>query len=86
MAAMAQLGGHQQAAAMPVENVFDNRQAKPGSAARPALLHADAVETFREAWNMFFGNAASLVDHRQGNEPGLGFRLQSLRFCRAPNI
>ena len=56
------LEAYQQASAVAVENVLHDGKAKAGPPARPAFLHADAVEALGEARNVFCGDAAALVD------------------------
>jgi len=68
---VAELGSYQQAAPVAVENMFHNRKPQARSPARPAFLHADPVEAFRQAWDMFFRDPAPLVDDGQGNKTGL---------------
>ena len=46
-----------QPAAMAVEDVLDDGEAKAGAAARAAFLHVDAVEPLGQPRNMFFGDA-----------------------------
>ena len=56
---------------MAVHDVLDDGQAKPGAAARPALLHVDAVETFGEARNVFGSDAGAMVAHGHFGEAAI---------------
>src|SRR4051794_9560439 len=49
---------------MAVQNVLDQRQAKPGSTLRPALADIDSVEALGQPRQMFGGDARAVVAHR----------------------
>ena len=70
-------------AAMAVHDMLDDGEAEPRAAARPALLHVDAVEAFGEARNMFVGDAGPMVAHRSARRscPACGTRCR--RACRS---
>ena len=58
------------------ENVFHQRQAKPGAALHPALTDIDAIKPFGQAWQMFRRNTGAKISHRDAN---FGSAIRGLR-------
>ena len=60
-----------QLAAMPVDDMFDDRQPQPGAANLPGSCLVNAIETFGQAVNVFFGDWFATVANSDTNMPAL---------------
>src|SRR5262245_12521382 len=63
--ALAEFRADDQLAAMPVENVFDDGEAKPGAALLPTGGDADPIEALGQPRQMLRRDAGAVVGHRQ---------------------
>ena len=56
---------------MPVDDMFDDRQPQPGAANLPGSCLVNAIETFGQAVNVFFGDWFAAVANSDTNMPVL---------------
>src|SRR6266567_2884411 len=52
-----------QSSIMTCQYVLDDRKAKARAFLGPAVFDIDAVETLRDAWNVFLGNTGAVVSY-----------------------
>src|SRR5436309_10686298 len=69
-------------AAVALDDVLDDRQAKAGPAERPAAAGVDAVEAFGDACDMFRRDAFALIGDRNMDHRSFGMRSKRDRSPR----